>query len=65
MKRVTLTYQNKDFSKPIEYTFNLIFSILGIEFQIFPYAEVPSRSISTCHNDIFGSQRRDPGYHLG
>ena len=40
MKPIIVAYQNKRFSKPIAYTFDLILSILGIEYEIYPYSEI-------------------------
>ena len=40
MKPITVAYQNERFSKHITYTFDLILSILGIEYEIYPYPEI-------------------------
>jgi len=43
--KIIAAYADNQFSKPIEYTFNLIFSILGVEYEVLPYSELASGKI--------------------
>lgn len=42
---IIVAYADNQFSKTIAYTFNLIFSILGVEYEILPYSELVSGKI--------------------
>lgn len=45
--RIIITYSNENFSKPIEYIFDLIFSILGIKCKIVPFSQLANEEINS------------------
>lgn len=40
--KMFVVFDDKKFTNPIKYTFDLILNFLGVEFEIFPYSEFPA-----------------------
>jgi len=45
--RIIVTFSNEDFSRQIEYIFNLIFSILGVIYKIVPFSRITDEEINS------------------